>query len=180
MTGKLMKLGILLAVALGCGRSDADREEFERAMREGAEETRAAVEAAATRAPEPPAAITLSDVTVADMGVALKIPEGARTLQASAASTTYSLPLGGLHEINVQVMGFSEDSLDGAQRSATMLGGTVAEANEREGAFEIVLAPRGVLQTVHTFAAGKSVKCTGPRDRLELLREICSSLRPSA
>lgn len=177
MTGKYTKFGILLAVALGCGNSEADRESFERAMREAAEETRVATKAAVAR---PPAAITLSDVTVADMGVALKIPAGARTLQASAASTTYSLSLGGLHEINVQVMGFSEDSLDGAQRSATMLGGTVAEANEREGAFEIVLAPRGVLQTVHTFAAGKSVKCTGPRDRLELLREICISLRPSA
>ncbi|MCB9631118.1 MAG: hypothetical protein H6721_03080 [Sandaracinus sp.] len=172
---------LLLCAAVACGRSDADREEFERFMREGEAQANAAVEAAAARAAEPPAAITLAEVTVPDMGVAMKIPEGARTLAASAASTTYSLPLaGGLHEINVQVLGFSEDSLEGARRAATMLGGTVAEANPTEGGFEVVLAPQGVLQTVHAFAAGKSAKCTGPRDRLALLREVCGSLRPAS
>lgn len=180
MTGKYTMVGVLLMVGLGCGRSDADRESFERAMREGATETRAAVASATARTNEAPAAITLTEVVVEDMGVAVKIPEGARTLRASAASTTYSLSLGGLHEINVQVMGMAEDSLEGAQRSATMLGGTVAEANERNGGFEVVLAPQGVLQTVYGFAASKSVKCAGPRERLELLREICGSLRPSA
>ena len=179
MTDKLVKLGILMALAIGCGPSEEDRLAFERAMREGAEAAERTAEAA-VRTPTAPAAITLTEVTVADMGVALKIPEGARTLQAGARGTTYSLALGRLHEINVQVTGISESSLDGAQRTATMFGGTVAEATERDGKFEVVLSPQGVLQTVHTFAAGKSVKCTGPRDRLELLREICGSLRPSA
>ncbi len=176
---RLCTLLLTTLALVGCGRSEADREAFERAMREGEAQANAAATAAAARLAEP-APVTLTDVTVAEMGVALKIPEGARPLQSRAASTTYSLPLGGIHEINVQVMGFSESSLEAAQRTATQLGGTVQEANERDGGFEIVLAPRGVLQTVHAFAAGKSVKCTGPRDRLPVLREICGSLRPAA
>lgn len=182
MTKNILKKYASMISCLGlvaCGRSEADREAFERHMREAEASATTAVRSAATT--PAPAAITLSEVTVADMGVALRIPEGARTLQASAASTTYSLPLpGGLHEINVQVIGYSETTLDGARRAATPMGETVAEAAEREGGIEVVLAPRGVLQTVHTFGDGKSVKCTGPRERLELLREICGSLRPSA
>jgi hypothetical protein len=185
MHGNIVKKYALMISCLGlvgCGNSEADREAFERHMREAEASADMAVRNAARAAtPAAPAAITLSEVTVPDMGVALRIPEGARTLQASAASTTYSLPLpGGLHEINVAVLGFSETTLDGARRAATPMGETVAEAAEREGGIEVVLAPRGVLQTVHTFGDGKSVKCTGPRERLELLREICGSLRPSA
>ena len=71
---------LLLCTAVACGRSDADREEFERFMREGEAQANAAVEAAAARAAEPPAAITLAEVTVPDMGVAMQVPEGARTL----------------------------------------------------------------------------------------------------
>ncbi|MBX3250363.1 MAG: hypothetical protein KF901_24525 [Myxococcales bacterium] len=179
MTTKKYSLLLALGLTLGasaCGRSDADREEFERQMREGADNLAAA--ARAPRAAAAPASITLSDVTVDDMGVSLRIPEGSRKLAASAASTTYSLPLpGGLHEINVQVVAFGEPNLQRAQAAATQLGGSVAEANERDGLFEIVLAPRGPLQTVHAFQAERSVKCTGPRAQLATLREICGSLR---
>lgn len=179
---KKMSIIIVLGVAgLAC---DDGREDFERFVAEQEAQEAAAAAAAAVRAaaqPEP-AAITLADQEVVDMGVALKIPEGSRTLVASAASTTYSLALpGGLHEINVQVRGYGEASIDRARSDATTLGGSVAESRElEEGGLEVVLAPQGVLQRVFVHREGKSVQCTGPRDRLELLREICESLRPAA
>lgn len=179
---RMMMIGFVgTSLLMGC---DDGREDFERFVAEQeAQEAAAAAAAAVRAAAEPePAAISLAEQEVADMGVALKIPEGSRTLVASAASTTYSLALpGGLHEINVQVRGYGEPSIDRAQNDATMLGGSVAESQELdEGGIEVVLAPQGVLQRVFVHRDGKSVQCTGPRDQLELLREICGSLHAAA
>lgn len=169
----------LVLAACGGGREDFEAFVAEQEAAEAAEAAAAAVRRAAAPAPEP-ATIALAEQAVADMGVALQIPEGARTLRASAAATTYSLPLpGGLHEINVQVRGYGESDLERARGDATMLGGSVAEASELEtGGLEVVLAPQGVLQRVFVHREGKSVQCTGPRERLDLLRTICGSLRP--
>jgi len=169
----VLLLGLSLA-ACGGEPSAEDRAAAEEAAAAFGESLRQAVE------PATPAEITLEETEVADMGVSLRIPAGARTLAASAASTTYSLPLGALHEINVQVRGFGEGSLERAQANATMMGGTVAEANELEGGrFEVVLAPQGQLQKVYVFSPERSVQCQGPSDRLELLAEICRSMQAS-
>ncbi|MEM9071380.1 MAG: hypothetical protein AAGE52_22935 [Myxococcota bacterium] len=172
-------LVVLFGFACDDGREDFERFVAEEEAREAAAAAVAAAAAAATPEPEP---IALADQEVAAMGLSIRIPEGSRALQESAASTTYSLPLpGGLHEINVQLRGYGEASLERARADATMLGGTVAESATLEnGAHEVVLAPQGVLQRVFVHRDGKSVKCSGPREQLTLLREICGSLQPAS
>lgn len=123
--------------------------------------------------------IALEEISVDQMGVKLRIPQGSKTLRASAQATTYSLVLpGGLREINVAVAGFGEPNLDRAKSSATNMGGTVAGGETLEnGLHEVVLAPSGLLQTINVFSKNRSVRCTGPADKVDILREICRSLK---
>lgn len=173
----------LLFGALAFAACDDGREDFERFVAE--EEAREAAEAAAAAAAAPAEeapTITLAPREVAEMGVTISIPEDARTLAASAASTTFSKPLpGGLHELNVQVRGYGAADLAAASADATMLGGSVAESETLEdGRQLVVLAPRGVLQQVIVYTSERSASCTGPRAELERLREMCGSLQPSS
>jgi len=170
-------LWICTAVAaVGCGRSDADREAFQKAMQSSREAASAAAHApAATAAPAP---IKLTETAVKDMGVSLDLPEGSKILAASKLSTTYSYPLkGGLFEINVQILGSTEKTLDKAKGMATALGDKVLEANEKDGTIEIVNQPTGPLQTVYMFGATRTAKCNGPAKQLDVLKEICRSMK---
>lgn len=174
-------LSAALTLAVGC---DDGREDFERfvAEEEAREAAEAAAAAAAAPAEEEAPAITLVPREVPEMGVTVSIPEDARTLAASAASTTYSKALpGGLHELNVQVRGYGVANLEAASADATMLGGRVLESETLDdGRILVVLAPQGVLQTVFVYTAERSAKCAGPTAQLERLREMCESLQPTS
>ncbi|HJK94510.1 MAG TPA: hypothetical protein RMH85_08705 [Polyangiaceae bacterium LLY-WYZ-15_(1-7)] len=175
---------VALALAAGCddGREDFERFVAEEEAREAAEAAAAAARAAAEPAEDEAPPITLAPREVADMGVTLSVPEDARTLAASAASTTFSKALpGGLHELNVQVRGYGAANLEAARADATMMGGSVSESETLEdGRHQVVLAPQGVLQRVFVYTAERSAKCTGPTAELDRLREICASLQPSS
>jgi hypothetical protein len=149
-------------------------EELQRAAQEAAEAPPAA------NSP-PAAALELEQVTVADMGVTIRVPRGSTVLAASEMSTTYSLVLeGGMNEINVQVRGIGETQLARAREDATMLGGEVQEAKEENGRIELVMAPvAGLIQRVNVYTRDKSTVCSGPPENLALLREICNSVAPA-
>jgi hypothetical protein len=166
----------------GCGGSKEDFERWkqEREASEAAEAKSAEASAQAKR-DALAESIVLETVEVpplgADLRVDLRVPKGAKTLQATEQAVTYSLPLeGGLISIDIHVRAFGEASLDRAKASAMQLGGRIAEAKDEGGKHEVILVPQGILQTVEVYLPDVSVQCKGPKDLLPKLREICGSI----
>lgn len=142
--------------------------------------------AASTPAAKKPAArkdgIKLSELTSAEMGYAILIPEGAKTLQKSKWATTYSLVLkGGVNEINVNLTPMGADSLDELVNTATETGGKeILEKNSLEDGF-LVVKKWGPLAQVWLSRKGAknsvTVKVTVPDAYKALALEIANSLK---
>lgn len=126
--------------------------------------------------------INLSEVTSAEMGFAILIPEGAKTLQKSKWATTYSLVLkGGANEINVSLSPMGVDSLDELVNTATETGGKeILEKGPVENGF-LVVKKWGPLTQVWLSRKGAknsvTVKVTVPDAYKALAQEIANSLK---
>ena len=145
----MMMMGMLLA--LGC---DDGREDFERFVAE--QEAQGSGPKRLRRRCVPPpspsrAPISLVEQEVADMGVALEIPEGSRTLNASAASTTLLAGASGRPPRDQRAGPRIRRGVDRASSQRRHHDGVAPWPRAREldtGGLEVVLAPQGVLQRV--------------------------------
>jgi hypothetical protein len=169
---KIHSLLILCALsAAACGRSEADRQAFERAMKERTSSTGSAKPAASA------APIVLAETNVEAMSVSVKLPEGSKRLSADKTGTTYAYPVDRLRSIDVTILESKTKSPEDAEKLAASVGGPIHERGKEGTNLVFVSRPQGTLQTVFAFGKTKSVKCVGPAARLDLLKEICGSLK---
>lgn len=174
-----------VAMAMATAACGGGKEDFEKWKAE--QEALEAASAKARAAAQPPATakaaaapVELEQRTVAKQKATIQVPKGARTLAESDAFTTYSLALDKLWEINVQVLGSGEATVDAAKKRATTLGGKVKTAEEKDGKIVVVMEPTGKLQEVHTYLPKHGAVCKGPSARLDELKAICTSLAPAS
>jgi hypothetical protein len=128
-----------------------------------------------------PSHIELEDRTIVPMACSIRTPKGSKVLSESALTSKYSLPLpGGAFDISVEIVASGETSLENAKTAATRFGiEHVSDAKKLgSGLLEVVNEPRGVLQSVSTYAPHVSARCQGPVQYLADLTAMCESLAP--
>jgi hypothetical protein len=148
----------------------------------------AATSTAAAPVSAPPAASDGIDLEKrAEAGFTISLPKGAKEFHRNVTGTltqldyTFPLDAQNMRAIEVHValgVNISETSLDGAVRTATMVGGDVASKKEvAPGTFLVVKKPEGESQHVLFFAPKGTAKCNGPAKYVATLTAICSSLQ---
>lgn len=174
-------IGSLCVLAtLGCRGSEED---FKKYMAEqSAKRTASEQQATAKQTTSAPAAAPLELETKAlpKQKASILAPKTARVLVENDSTTKLSQPIGKAFALDITVSAFGAESLDAAKKQATTNPALdkVESAEEKDGAFVVVLAPRGQMQALHVFRKSVSASCSGPKDRLDELVKICSSLSP--